>query len=85
MKNRRTISNGKSVIPSLPQIEFYGRNQVSVEEYKGVVIVEYDTETIKLLAGSQKIRFYGSGLNLKNLTKQSVMICGKVTSFEFEE
>ena len=85
MKNRRTISNGKSVIPSLPQIEYYGRNQVSVEEYKGVVIVEYDTETIKLLAGSQKIRFYGSGLNLKNLTKQSVMICGKVTSFEFEE
>ena len=58
---------------------------MSVEEYKGVVIVEYDTETIKLLAGSQKIRFYGSGLNLKNLTKQSVMICGKVTSFEFEE
>lgn len=85
MRNRRNISTHKSDSSSLPQIEFYGRNQVSVEEYKGVVIVEYDTETIKLLAGSQKIRFYGSGLNLKNLTKQSVMICGKVTSFEFEE
>ncbi len=70
---------------SMPQIEFYGREQVTVEVYNGVVISEYDTETIKLMAGSQKLRFYGSGLCLKNLTLQSVMISGKVSSFEFEE
>ncbi len=84
MKNRRT-GKGQLQGPSVPQIEFYGRGQVTVEELHGVVIAEYDTETIKLMAGSQKIRFYGNGLNLKNLTPQSVMICGKVSSFEFEE
>ena len=70
---------------SVPQIEFYGRDQVIVEECHGVSIAEYDTETIKLLAGSQKIRFYGKGLNLKNLTPQSVRISGIVSSLEFEE
>lgn len=84
MKNRR-IGKGQIHGPSVPQIEFYGREQVTVEELHGVVIAEYDAETIKLMAGSQKIRFYGNGLNLKNLTPQSVMISGKVSSFEFEE
>ena len=84
MKNKNSRSNPVQR-PSVPQIEFYGRTQVSVEEIHGVIIAEYDPETIKLLAGSQKIRFYGKGLNLKNLTPQSVMICGKVTSLEFEE
>lgn len=84
MKNRRNKTQPLQ-LPSVPQIEFYGRGQVTVEECHGVIIAEYDPETIKLLAGSQKIRFYGNGLNLKNLTPQSVMISGKVSSFEFEE
>ena len=84
MKNRR--NRFKSLqLPPVPQIEFYGREQVVVEECHGVTIAEYDTETIKLLAGSQKIRFYGKGLNLKNLTPHSVRIIGEVSSLEFEE
>lgn len=70
---------------SVPQIEFYGRDQVTVEDCSGVDILEYDTETVKVSAGRQKIRFYGLGLNLKNLLPTSVRICGKVSSFEFEE
>ena len=84
MKNRRNRSKSLQ-LPPVPQIEFYGREQVVVEECHGVTIAEYDTETIKLLAGSQKIRFYGKGLNLKNLTPQSVRISGMVSSLEFEE
>ena len=84
MKNRR-IKTQILKNPSVPQIEFYGRDQVIVEEYHGVSIAEYDDETIKLLAGSQIIRFYGKDLNLKNLTPQSVRIIGKVSSLEFEE
>ena len=84
MKNRRNRSQILQ-LPPVPQIEFYGRDQVVVEECHGVTIAEYDTETIKLLAGSQKIRFYGKGLNLKNLTPQSVRIIGEVSSLEFEE
>ncbi|MBE6891783.1 MAG: hypothetical protein E7481_07145 [Ruminococcaceae bacterium] len=83
LKRKRTEETSVQ-LHSVPQIEFYGREQVSVEDCKGVVIAEYDTETIKLMAGSQKIRFYGNGLNLKNLTPCSVMISGKVSSFEFE-
>lgn len=84
MKNRRSSSLPSFAI-SVPQIEFYGREQVTVEESHGVIISEYDTETVKLNAGRQKIRFYGNGLTLKNLTPTSVMICGEVSSFEFEE
>lgn len=68
-----------------PQMEFFGREQVVVEECHGVTISEYDRETIKIFAGCQKIRFYGDGLILKNLTATAVMICGKVSSVEFEE
>ncbi len=84
LKNRK---NKIQILPttSVPQIEFYGREQVVVEECNGVSIAEYDNETIKLLAGSHKIRFYGKGLNLKNLTPQSVRIIGIVSSLEFEE
>ena len=82
---RSRIKKTPIQLPSVPQIEFYGREQVTVEECHGIVIAEYDSETIKLLAGSQKIRFYGNGLFLKNLTPCSVMISGKVSSFEFEE
>lgn len=71
--------------PEPLQIEFCGREQVTVEDPKKVVIAEYDTETIKLSMGEQKVRFYGVGLNLKNLTSRSVMISGKITSLEFEE
>ena len=84
MKNRRNRTQNLQ-LPTVPQIEFYGRDQVVVEECHGVTIAEYDTETIKLLAGRQKIRFYGNDLNLKNLTPQSVRIIGKVSSLEFEE
>ena len=70
---------------SVPQIEFYGRDQVTVEDCCGVDILEYDTETIKVSAGRHRIRFYGRELNLKNLLPTSVRICGKVSSFEFEE
>ncbi len=66
----------------LPPIELIGNSQVLVGACDG--ILEYEPETVKLRAGKRLIRINGRGLDLCNLTENTVVIRGLVVSVEFE-
>lgn len=66
----------------IPPIELVGNSRVLVGACEG--ILEYEPETVKLRAGKRCVRINGRGLDLCNLTENTVVIRGTVASLEFE-
>ena len=66
----------------VPVIELMGNSRVLVGSCDG--ILEYEPETVKLRAGKRFVRINGRGLDLCNLTENTVVIRGIVDSLEFE-
>ncbi len=66
----------------IPPIELIGNSRVLVGDCDG--ILEYEPETVKLRAGKRLIRINGRGLDLCNLTENTVVIRGLIVSVEFE-
>lgn len=70
------------VCSELPPIEMMGNSRVLVGACDG--ILEYEPETIKIRAAKRFVRINGRGLDLCNLTENTVVIRGIVDSLEFE-
>ena len=73
----------RSLLSDLPPIEMSGNSRVLVGYCDG--ILEYEPETVKLRAGKRNIRIVGLGLDLCNLTENTVLIRGLIHSFSFED
>lgn len=82
---RQRVADGldmsKEVILDVPRMVFIGDREVAVENYKS--IVEYTDTRIVLEAKPRRLRFTGSGLELKSITREMVFIVGKITKMEF--
>lgn len=66
----------------VPAIELAGNSRVLVSACEG--ILEYEPETVKVRAGKRFVRIRGRGLDLCNLTENTVVVRGTVVSLEFE-
>ncbi len=66
---------------NLSQIQLTGNREAIVEGCKG--ILEYDDCMIRLKTKSMQISFWGSGLMLKCLNTDNVIIEGKLERLEF--
>lgn len=66
----------------IPPIELMGNSQVLVGLCDG--ILEYEPETVKVRAGKRLIRINGRCLDLCNLSENTVVVRGIVSSVEFE-
>lgn len=78
--------NNKKILPqelmgNLPVIEITGNSQVLIEGSKG--ILQYENELIKINTNTMVIAFTGRGLNLKSISKTTVIVQGYITSVEF--
>ena len=71
----------KEIMLHLPLISFIGQEEVTIENYKG--ILEYSEETVRIGTSAGVLRLMGQGLCLKQLSAECMVITGRVEKMEF--
>ena len=71
----------KEAFCSLPFLTMTGRNELMIENYRG--LMEYGTEEVRLSTAEGILRITGRGLTLKTLDREAVRIEGHILSVEF--
>ena len=69
------------VILDMPLISLKGREEISVENYRG--IIEYSTEKIRLNTTAGIFKITGENLLINCLDCDNVIITGKINATEF--
>lgn len=69
------------IILNLPMITVVGRDELNLENYKG--IVEYSEERIRIDTSCGIIRIEGRGLVLKQITSENLVVKGQIIKFEY--
>ncbi|MCK9479966.1 MAG: sporulation protein YqfC [Firmicutes bacterium] len=72
----------KEVILDIPKLTVYNDNQLTVENYSG--ILEYGEQYIRLKTPDKTIIVSGNNLELRTITDVDVLIEGKVEKIEYE-
>ena len=71
----------KEILLHLPLISFIGQEEVTIENYKG--ILEYSEETVRIGTAAGILRLEGQGLCLKQLSAECMVVTGRVEKMEF--
>lgn len=71
----------KEVMLNLPLLSLMGREELTIENYKG--IMEYNEECIRVNTAVGIIKIRGKGLCLKQLTAECVVVSGGIMSVEY--
>lgn len=71
----------KEIMLGLPLVSLVGQEEVTVENYKG--ILEYDEENVRIGTSAGVLRLRGRGLCLKQLTAECLVITGVLEALEF--
>lgn len=72
----------KEIVLDLPKITLIGNEQISIENYKG--IIEYDSEKMRINTGGGIIKLFGTNLEINNVTTEEIFIIGNLTNIEFD-
>lgn len=79
----RALDLPADLFSGMLHIEMSGNREAVVDGCRGILV--YDENIIRLNAGRCKLQFCGRGLCIRNLTRESVIISGFITSVEFIE
>lgn len=71
----------KEVILDIPKLTVYSDNQLTIENYSG--ILEYTDEYIRLKTSSKIIAVSGQSLELRTITDIDVLIEGNISKIEY--
>lgn len=71
----------KEIILNLPLISLIGREEVTIENYKG--ILEYSGDVLRIGTAAGVLRLRGKTLCLKQLSAECIVVTGTVESVEF--
>jgi sporulation protein YqfC len=69
------------IFAGLAHLELSGNREAIIEGCKGVL--EYDENLVRINTGKMIIRFLGRGLTIRNLTEDSAVIEGYITTIEY--
>lgn len=86
MKNiKKNVSDAlelpKEVLLNLPLISLMGKEELLIENYKG--IIEYGEEKIRINTGVGVLKIEGKRLLLKHITAENIIINGDIVKFEY--
>ena len=71
----------KEILLHLPLISFIGQEEVTIENYKG--ILEYSEETVRIGTAAGVLRLEGQRLCLKQLSAECMVVTGRVEKWNF--
>ncbi len=66
----------------VPRLTVLGNEQALVENHKG--IYEYYPDVVRLLSGCGMLTLTGEELALRELSKERLFVCGKISTIEYE-
>lgn len=69
-------------LPGVPVVEIAGDRRVLVERHEGVI--EYGTEQIRIRVKYGVICIGGCGLELKQMTKQQLVVSGRIDCIQIQ-
>ena len=69
------------VVAGMPKLTITGKARVVVENHKG--LLEYGEERIEVNGGRVRIRVNGTGLELRAMDRDDLVITGQILSVEF--
>lgn len=72
----------KDVVFGDALISFVGRNGVTVENYRGILL--YERELVKLSARNCRIVIHGKNLMIDYYTNEQMHISGQIAGMQFE-
>nr|WP_296958877.1 YabP/YqfC family sporulation protein [uncultured Mediterraneibacter sp.] len=73
----------KDVVFGVPVITILGRNEICIENYRG--IIEYTEQLVRVQTKSGQIRLTGKRLKIEYYTNDEMKITGYLESLEFTE
>ena len=71
----------KEILLDLPLVSLVGREEVTIENYKG--ILEYGEEMVRISTAAGILRLAGKNLCLKQLSAECMVITGTVEKLDF--
>jgi len=71
----------REVTMDLPLITVTGSEQVSVENFKGVI--EYSEQRVRINTQCGVLKIVGRGLTLKQLTSENILVTGSIMGLEY--
>ena len=71
----------KEIMLNLPLITLIGREEVTIENYKG--ILEYSEENVRIGTAAGVLRIAGRELCLKQLSAECMVVTGKIEEIRF--
>ena len=71
----------KEILLNLPLISLVGREEVTIENYRG--ILEYSEEIVRIGTAAGVLRLQGKGLCLKQLSAECMVVTGKIDELRF--
>ncbi len=71
----------KEVLLNLPFLSIIGREEITIENYKG--IIEYCENTVRINTSCGVIKIMGKNLSLKQLAVECVVISGTMDKMEW--
>ncbi len=70
----------KDITMDFPKMTVFANSELTVENFKG--IIEYSDKLIRLNTKTHILKIEGENLAIKYITKDDVMICGRVCKTE---
>ncbi len=71
----------KELVMDRPKLTMIGNCDIMIENYKG--IVEYDSERLRINTGAGIVKLTGTGLYIKEITSEDIIVSGTIHSLEF--
>lgn len=71
----------KEAVLNLPLITILGREELFIENYKG--IIEYSEETVRVSTGIGVLKIDGRGLFLKSILAESITLTGTFAAIQY--
>ena len=76
-----TLDLPKDILLGLPRLIFTGNRELFIENYRG--IVEYSDTVIRLNTSECMLKVSGTGLGIKNIAAEEIMLFGTIKRLEF--
>jgi len=71
----------KEIVLNLPLVTLVGNEDLTIENYKGVI--EYTDEKVRIGSSAGVIKIEGKRLLLKRISKENILLGGKITIIEY--
>jgi len=71
----------KEVVMNLPLITLIGKEDITIENFKG--ILEYSEERVRINTSAGIVRVEGRKLRLKHITSDNIVIVGTIDRLEY--